>query len=118
MVAATLQWLAALLAAVSACLCLASSALAQAPSPATLPFVRNERLASVLSDPASQRWTPDPAPVQPVDEVRPADYPEPPNWSRLVFQSYRDRNWEIYTSNEEGGGLQRLTYRTGTDARP
>ncbi len=27
-----------------------------------------------------------------------------PGWSRLVFQSFRDNNWEIYRANADGTG--------------
>lgn len=40
------------------------------------------------------------------------------SWSRLAFQSYRDYNWEIYTSNDDGSGLLRLTNHPSVDIHP
>lgn len=39
-------------------------------------------------------------------------------WSRLTFQSYRDYNWEIYTSNDDGSGLVRVTSNNSVDIHP
>lgn len=39
-------------------------------------------------------------------------------WSRVVFQSYRDRNWEVYFSDDEGAGLLRLTDHPAVDIEP
>jgi Tol biopolymer transport system component len=39
-------------------------------------------------------------------------------WSRLVFQSYRDMNWEIYTANSDGSGQTRLTNQAASDIEP
>ena len=30
-------------------------------------------------------------------------------WSKVVFESYRDNNYEIYIANDDGSGLARLT---------
>jgi uncharacterized repeat protein (TIGR01451 family) len=38
--------------------------------------------------------------------------------NRLVFQSYRDGNWEIYTSNEDGSNALRLTNNKAIDVEP
>ncbi len=39
-------------------------------------------------------------------------------WSRLVFQSYRDGNWEIYTANDDGSAVQRVTNHAAMDTYP
>jgi WD40 repeat protein len=44
-----------------------------------------------------------------------------PNWSRngrLVFQSNRDGNWELYSMNGDGTGLSRLTDDDAADGEP
>ena len=41
-----------------------------------------------------------------------------PGWSRLVFQSYRDGNWEIYRANADGTGQTRVTNAPGDDYSP
>lgn len=37
---------------------------------------------------------------------------------KIIFQSDRDGNWEIYTVNPDGSGLARLTNNTAVDADP
>ena len=39
-------------------------------------------------------------------------------WSKMVFQSYRDDNWEVYISNDDGSGLARLTNHNRSDIHP
>ncbi|MBK8989523.1 MAG: PD40 domain-containing protein [Chloroflexi bacterium] len=39
-------------------------------------------------------------------------------WSKRTFQSYRDGNWEIYTSNDDGSGEARLTAHGAIDMHP
>jgi hypothetical protein len=39
-------------------------------------------------------------------------------WSRLVFQSFRDLNWEIYANNQAGSGQIRLTSHGASDIHP
>ena len=39
-------------------------------------------------------------------------------WSKLVFQSYRDNNWEIYRANSDGSGAVRLTNNSAFDIDP
>ena len=41
-----------------------------------------------------------------------------PGWSRLVFQSYRDGNWEIYRAAASGGDQTRVTHDPGVDYAP
>jgi Tol biopolymer transport system component len=45
-----------------------------------------------------------------------------PNWSpdgqRIVFTSWRDRNWEIYVMNAGGGKHRNLTRNAGPDSNP
>jgi Tol biopolymer transport system component len=44
-----------------------------------------------------------------------------PDWSpdgRLVFQSNRDDNWELYVINADGSGLRRLTDDDAADGEP
>jgi TolB protein len=45
-----------------------------------------------------------------------------PDWSpathRIVFQSVRDGNSEIYSMNEDGGEVRRLTHHDAADAEP
>ncbi|MCB0234428.1 MAG: PD40 domain-containing protein, partial [Anaerolineae bacterium] len=36
-------------------------------------------------------------------------------WARMVFQSYRDNNWEIYGANPDGSGAVRLTNHPALD---
>jgi Tol biopolymer transport system component len=38
--------------------------------------------------------------------------------SRVVFQSYRDGNYEIYAANNDGSAISRLTNNTATDMQP
>jgi uncharacterized repeat protein (TIGR01451 family) len=39
-------------------------------------------------------------------------------WSKLVFQSLRDDNWEIYIANGDGTNQTRLTWNGAVDAYP
>jgi Tol biopolymer transport system component len=39
-------------------------------------------------------------------------------WSRAVFQSYRDYNWEIYAGNDDGSEQVRLTLHAATEIHP
>ena len=41
-----------------------------------------------------------------------------PGWSRLVFQSFRDNNWEIYSANADGSGQTRVTDAPSVDYAP
>jgi len=41
-----------------------------------------------------------------------------PAWTRLVFQSYRDGNWEIYLAQGDGTQPVRLTDHPASDSRP
>ncbi len=57
-----------------------------------------------------------------IDEVRISNKAREP-WefnlqSRIVFMSNRDGNYEIYTMNPDGTGLQRLTYNDSDDGSP
>ncbi len=38
--------------------------------------------------------------------------------SRVVYQSFRDNNWEIYITSPDGGSHQRLTYHAEPDVLP
>jgi len=38
--------------------------------------------------------------------------------TRVVFESYRDGNWEIYAVNPDGSGLTRLTANGAQDVTP
>lgn len=40
------------------------------------------------------------------------------DWSKLVFQSYRDGNWEIYMASPGGANQQRLTNNAAADIHP
>lgn len=40
------------------------------------------------------------------------------NWSRMVWQSYRDGNYEIYIANGDGGAQTRLTNTSAAEVRP
>jgi uncharacterized repeat protein (TIGR01451 family) len=39
-------------------------------------------------------------------------------WSRLVYQSMRDGNWEIYVSHDDGANPIRLTHSNAADIQP
>jgi uncharacterized repeat protein (TIGR01451 family) len=39
-------------------------------------------------------------------------------WSKIVFQSFRDGNWEIYAGNDDGSGQIRLTNNGASDIHP
>jgi Tol biopolymer transport system component len=39
-------------------------------------------------------------------------------WSKVVFESYRDNNYEIYIANDDGSGLARLTNNPASDIHP
>ncbi len=38
--------------------------------------------------------------------------------TRIVFQSYRDGNWEIYRADGDGSDVKRLTSNPASDVRP
>ena len=40
------------------------------------------------------------------------------DWSNVVFQSYRDSNWEIYQAKGDGSSQIRLTNHSGSDIHP
>lgn len=54
-------------------------------------------------------------PAQPED-LAPAANIVP--WARLVFQSFRDNNWEVYRANPDGSGVTRLTNNPASDIDP
>jgi uncharacterized repeat protein (TIGR01451 family) len=39
-------------------------------------------------------------------------------WSKIVFESYRDDNWEIYLASGDGSNQTRLTYDGAADIQP
>jgi Tol biopolymer transport system component len=39
-------------------------------------------------------------------------------WGKVVFQSYRDGNWEIYTMDDGGNSQRRLTNHAKSDVHP
>ena len=39
-------------------------------------------------------------------------------WSKVVFESYRDNNFEIYIANDDGSSLTRLTKNSNIDIAP
>jgi uncharacterized repeat protein (TIGR01451 family) len=39
-------------------------------------------------------------------------------WSKVVFQSFRHNNWEIYVGNDDGSGQVRLTFHSAADMHP
>ena len=41
-----------------------------------------------------------------------------PSGDKIVFESNRDGNWEIYIMDSNGMNAQRITYHTGDDRRP
>ncbi|MBN1886562.1 MAG: PD40 domain-containing protein [Thermoflexales bacterium] len=67
-------------------------------------------------DPLSFRGPMTLAPDNP--NTQSAGIPEMAAWSKLVFQSLRDDNWEIYLANGDGSNQTRLTYDGATDAYP
>jgi Tol biopolymer transport system component len=56
-----------------------------------------------------------PLSASPEDDVHPRWSPD---GSKVVFQSYRDGNWEIYTMNPDGTGQMRLTNHPSADTYP
>ncbi len=59
----------------------------------------------------------EPAPAEPEALMEPAA-PTTVRWSKLVFQSYRDGNWEIYRANGDGSGQVRVTNNSASDVHP
>jgi uncharacterized repeat protein (TIGR01451 family) len=59
-------------------------------------------------------------PGKPSTQPNAPDTPTAPQlpWSKLVFESYRDGNYEIYLANDDGSGLVRLTSNTAKDIYP
>ena len=55
---------------------------------------------------------PGPLPAQPRSDAPTANIVP---WARLVFQSFRDDNWEIYRGNPDGTGVARLTNHPAND---
>jgi TolB protein len=54
-----------------------------------------------------------------VDPLQPEpSSPEIIPWSKLVFQSYRTLDWEIFTGNDDGTGQQQLTNIPANDLYP
>ncbi len=39
-------------------------------------------------------------------------------WNQIVFQSFRDGNWEIYMMDRDGNNQRRLTYHDASDIHP
>ncbi|MCA9958284.1 MAG: PD40 domain-containing protein [Anaerolineales bacterium] len=40
------------------------------------------------------------------------------HWSKVVFQSYRDYNWNIFVANDDGSSQAKLTTYAGSDVHP
>ncbi|MCI0576533.1 MAG: hypothetical protein L0332_06220 [Chloroflexi bacterium] len=62
----------------------------------------------------AERLLRDPRPESPPQPTNPQIIP----WSKLVFQSYRDNQWEIYNGNDDGSGQARLTQIVAADIHP
>lgn len=59
------------------------------------------------------------APAAPLAEpLKVAAVDQPPVWSKIVFQSYRKDNWEIYLANGDGSNQVRLTHDEAADITP
>ena len=69
-----------------------------------------------VSQPPAPAPAPAPAPV-PAPAPSPAPAPTPAN-KKIVFQSMRDGNWEIYTMNPDGSNQTRLTNNPAEDGYP
>ncbi len=54
----------------------------------------------------------------PQNAMRPLSIGSTPPWNKVVFQSYRDGNWEIYMMDPDGGHQQRLTHNDVPDLEP
>ena len=55
----------------------------------------------------------------PEQAARPTSPDSALDWYRMVFQSYRDGNWEVYSANGNGLNQTNLTnYAKASDARP
>lgn len=79
----------------------AAGALQQDSPPLPAPL----REATPWIQPGSESVSP--SPEAPVANIVP--------WARMVFQSYRDNNWEIYRANPDGSGATRLTNNPALD---
>ncbi len=74
------------------------------------PFSSLRRLAPYLeAQPAA-------AATAPLDPGAPNYYPF--SWSKIVYQSFQDGNWEIYTTSDSGSNQIRLTDNPAADVDP
>jgi Tol biopolymer transport system component len=54
----------------------------------------------------------------PIDQLNEPDQPFPGQGSQMVFQSYRDSDWDIYIMNADGSDQRQLTTHFHTDSDP
>lgn len=81
------------------------------------PILTRSAQADTPPWPGSPRdLTPFAGPVGPHEEADPdAPAANIVPWAQLVFQSFRDNNWEIYRANADGTGVVRLTQNPASD---
>jgi hypothetical protein len=92
----------------------------------TAVFVITTQVVSTQEAPPRPSRTIEELPRLPGAEVEEGEAPSPASaapavilpWSKRTFQSYRDGNWEIYTSNDDGSGEARLTVHSAIDMHP
>lgn len=85
----------------------------------TAVFVATALADSQPPSPEERLWLPPlpPAEAPPAQPINPLSSDNIP-WSQLVFQSYRDGNWEIYNGGQTGMGQTRLTAHNEPDIHP
>lgn len=87
------------------------------PAPAAQEGIPDRPLPGLSQelDHYSENLMPPAVAVQPLSPEAPTGYVP---WSKLVFQSYRDSNWEIYFASSDGSNPARLTNNGVPDIHP
>lgn len=83
---------------------------AQAPNASSVPTPLDRAgLPPLPAEPAARTTAQAPAPAQPtaLSDIAP--------WARLVYESYRDDNWDVYWASGDGSGEVRVTTDAAVD---
>jgi TolB protein len=71
----------------------------------------------ITGDPA-QFYPPQGEPAPAFDALASSFPINPPDWSRIAFQTYRNGQWDIYLANPDGSNEVRLTNDTSSEVYP